>query len=158
MTGGTSVPHASAGPTSRTPDGAAEALEQRVGDRLVHEDPRRGRALLAGVVERALRDRGHRVVEVGVGVDDDAVLAAHLRHDAGELARAVRQARGVAHELQADGARAGERDRRDVAVSGERRARLARAGQQRDRAGGHAALAERLDRARARSRAPARRA
>ena len=51
----------------------------------------------------------------------------------------------VAHELQADRAGAGEGDRRDVAVSGERRARLARAGQQGDRARRHPALAERLD-------------
>jgi len=60
-------------------DGAGDALEQGVGDRLVDEDARGRRALLPGVDERALNDRGHRVVEVRVAVDDHAVLAAPSR-------------------------------------------------------------------------------
>ena len=111
----------------------------------MHEDAGRGGALLAGVRERALCDRRHRVVEIGVRVDDDAVLAAHLRHDPGELARAVREGRRRSHELQADRAGAREGDGRDVAVPRERRARLAGAWQQGDRAGRHSTLAERLD-------------
>ena len=59
-------------------DGAREPLEQRVGDRLVDEHARRGRALLAGVGERRVDDPRDDVVEVGVAVDDHAVLAAHL--------------------------------------------------------------------------------
>ncbi len=74
-------------------DGAGDALEQRVGDRLVDEHARGRRALLAGVDERARHDRRHDVVEVGVGVDDHAVLAAHLGHDALEVALAGRARR-----------------------------------------------------------------
>ena len=66
-------------------DGAGDAFEQRVGDGLVDEHARGGRALLAGVDEGARDDGGDGVVEVGVGVDDDAVLAAHLGHDALEV-------------------------------------------------------------------------
>ena len=60
---------------------AGEPLGERVVDVVDDDDPRRGGALLARVAERALHDRGHRVVEVGVGVDDDRVLAAHLGDD-----------------------------------------------------------------------------
>ena len=59
-----------------------EPLGQRVEDVVDDDDARRSGALLARVAERALHDRGHRVVEVGVRVDDDRVLAAHLRDDA----------------------------------------------------------------------------
>ena len=69
-------------------DGAVQALEQRVGDPLVHEHAARGRALLAREAERRVGERGDGVVEVGVGVDDHAVLAAHLGHDALEVALA----------------------------------------------------------------------
>ena len=54
-------------------DGAGEALEQPVVDRLVGEHAGRRRALLAGVAERGGDDRRDGVVEVGVAVDD-AVL------------------------------------------------------------------------------------
>jgi hypothetical protein len=80
MTGGTSTPKVSAWPTTSTSTEPAKRSEQRVGDRLVDEDARGRRALLAGVDEGARDDRGHGVVEVGVGVDDHAVLAAHLGH------------------------------------------------------------------------------
>ena len=61
---------------------ADQPLDELVEDASHDDDARRGRALLPGVPERALRDRGHRDVEVGVGVDDDRVLAAHLGDDA----------------------------------------------------------------------------
>ena len=63
-------------------DRARQALQQRVGDRLVDEHAGRRRALLAAVGERRLDDRRDGLVEVGVGVDDHAVLAAHLGDDA----------------------------------------------------------------------------
>ena len=76
-------------------DGAVQALEQRVGDALVHEHAARRRALLAREAERRVGQRGDGVVEVGVGVDDHAVLAAHLGHDALEVALAGGQLRGA---------------------------------------------------------------
>ena len=44
--------------------------------------PRAGRAFLPLVAERAVDHAVHRLVEVGVVVDDDRVLAAHLGDDA----------------------------------------------------------------------------
>ena len=68
---------------------AGQALEQLLGDRLVDEHPRGRRALLAGVGEGRADDRRHGLVEVGVGVDDDAVLAAQLGDDRLEVALPV---------------------------------------------------------------------
>ncbi len=123
---------------------AGQALDERVGDRLVDEDARGGRALLA----RRRRTRSARsrdgVVEVGVGVDDDAVLAAHLGNDALELARAPGSAavRMISSPTAPDPVNAivatpGSRD--------ERGAGLALAGQQRDRPGRDAGLPQRPD-------------
>ena len=89
MTAGTSVASDSAGPTCEQLDGAGEALDERVVDRLVAEHARGGRALLAGVGEGAGDERGDDLVEVGVGVDDHAVLAAHLGDDALEVVLAL---------------------------------------------------------------------
>ena len=72
-------------------DRAVQALEQAVGDPLVHERAARGAALLAREAERRVGERGDGVVEVGVGVDDHAVLAAHLGDDALEVALAGRE-------------------------------------------------------------------
>ena len=69
--------------------GAGHPLDQLVGDRLVNEHARCRRAFLAGVDERRGDDRRHRLVEVGVGVDDHAVLAAELGDDALEVALAI---------------------------------------------------------------------
>ncbi len=79
------------GGVARVPDrhelgGAREPLGERVEDVVHRDDARRGGTLLARVAEGALQDGGHRVVEVGVGVDDDGVLAAHLRDDALDVA------------------------------------------------------------------------
>ena len=111
-------------------DGAVQALDQRVGDPLVHERARRGRALLAGEAERGVGERGDDVVEVGVGVDDHAVLAAHLGHDALEVPLAGRELGGGLEDLEPDRAGAGERDRVHAGVRDERRADVALAGQE----------------------------
>ncbi len=108
----------------------AQALGQLVGDRAVDERAGRGGALLAGERERGLQQRGDDVVEVGVGVDDDAFLPPisaitrlRWRWPGTTLA-------AVLEDLQADGAGAGEDDRVDARVGDQRLAGLvaARAG------------------------------
>jgi hypothetical protein len=84
------VPNVSACPTEQRAHVARQALEQGLGDRLVREHARGRRALLPGVDEGRVDHRGHDVVEVGVRVDDHAVLAAHLGDDALEMALAGR--------------------------------------------------------------------
>ena len=111
----------------------------------MREHPRRGRALLARVHVGALHDRGHGVVEVGVGVDEHAVLAAHLGDHALEVALAVAHLGGVAQDLQAHRGRAGEGDRVHAGVAHERGADVALARQQGERVGRHAAGAQGLD-------------
>jgi hypothetical protein len=126
-------------------DGARQALEQLVGDRLVDQDAGGCRALLARVVEGRADDGGDRVVEVGVAVDDHAVLAAHLDDGALELLLAGDDVARGADDLQADRPRAGERDRRHAWVAHQRGAGLAVALQQPDRLGRDAGVAQRLD-------------
>ena len=113
-------------------------------DRLVAEHARGGRALLAGEVEGGVDERGHDLVEVGVGVDDDRVLAAHLGHHALEVALAVGHLGGGADDLEPDLVRAGEGDRVHARVLDQRGADVALARQQRQRLGRHARLAQRL--------------
>ena len=120
VTDGTS----SIAPTSRSASSSKTASSD--------DEPRRGRALLARVAERALHDRGHRDVEVGVGVDDDRVLAAHLGDDALHVAlpgRTTAAARSMI--VEADRLRAGERRRtrrRDARPSAARPPRRRRGG------------------------------
>ena len=134
-------------------DRAREPLDQPVVDRLVGQHPRGRRALLARVVERRLHQRGHHVVEIGVGVHDHAVLPAHLGHDTLQVPLAGRHLRGAAHDLQPDRAGAGERDRVHARVADQRRADRPLAGQQRQRARRQAGLAQRPhDRERTRRR------
>ena len=120
-------------------DRAREALQQRVVDALVDERAGGGGALLAGVDERGGDQRGDDLVEVGVGVHDHAVLAAHLGDHALEVLLALADLGGLLDDLQADGAGAGEGDRVHARVLDQRGADLALAGQQRDRVGRHAA-------------------
>ncbi len=139
-------------------DRARQPLDQPVVDRLVREHARGRRALLARVVERGLHERGDDVVEVGVGVHDHAVLAAHLGHDTLQVPLAGRHLGGAADDLEPDRPRAGERDRVHARVADELRADRALAGQQRQRGGGNAGLAQRAHEHVASTRAPARRA
>ena len=101
ITGGTSVPKSAAGPTLQRADGAGQALGQLVGDRGVDQRAGRGGALLAGERERGLQQRRDDVVEVGVGVDDDAVLAAHLGDDLLDVALARDERVGRLEDVQA---------------------------------------------------------
>ena len=125
---------------------------------LADEHARGRRALLAAVRERRGDDRGHRLVEVGVGGDDHAVLAAELGDDPLDVPLAGDDLGGGADDLEADRLRAGERDRLHAGMADERRADVALAGQQRDRRGRDAAREEGLDDRAARTPATARRA
>ncbi len=78
MTGPTTVSGSSAGPTVKRLGRLDQPGEEGVVDPVEHDHPRAGRALLAGVAEGALEDADDRLVEVGVVVDDDRVLAPHL--------------------------------------------------------------------------------
>ena len=69
-------------PTCDLLDAGFELLEELVVDALVDDGARAGRALLALESECGLRDAFDGGVDVGVGVDDDGVFAAHLEDGA----------------------------------------------------------------------------
>ena len=58
-----------------------EALDQGVGDGLLDQELGGGGADLAGIAEGAVGQVLDQPVEVGVGEDQDGVLAAELEHD-----------------------------------------------------------------------------
>ena len=126
-------------------DGAVQALDQRVLHSVVDERAGGGRALLAREAERAVDEGGDDVVEVGVGVHDHAVLAAHLGHHALEVALAGGELGGRLEDAEADGAGAGERDRVDARVRDERRTDVAFPREQVERGRGHTGRVEGLD-------------
>ena len=66
-------------PEAERPGARLEPLEQRIHDGPVHDDPAGRRAALAGRPEGRPEDAVGREVEVGVGQDDDPVLAAQLQ-------------------------------------------------------------------------------
>ena len=76
--------------------------DELVRDRALDDDPARGHADLALVQERAEGRCVDRVLEVGVGEDDQRVVAAELEHDPLELPA------GRLGELAAGAGRAGE--------------------------------------------------
>ena len=81
-----------------------------------------------------MHDAVDRLVQVGVVVDDDGVLAAHLGDHALDVVLARRGLGGLPVDRQADVARAGERDQGDVRVLDQGRADLlADAGQEVER-------------------------
>ena len=67
-----------------------EPLEQWLDDGPFDDDPRAGRAALAGRPEGRPQDPVRREVEVGVGEDDDPVLATELERDALEPTAGLR--------------------------------------------------------------------
>ena len=135
-----------AGPTGTIRGRAGQSLDELVEHRIQRDHPRRRRALLARVRERAVRDRRDRDVEVGVGVDDDRVLAPHLGQDPLDLSLPGSDDGRALDDLQADRLRAGERDERDRRVLDQRRADLlADAGEEGEHTRRDARLVEDLD-------------
>ena len=87
-----------------------EPVEKRLIDRLQHDGARTGRALLTLIAERAGRHPLHRLVKVGVVVNDDGVLAAHLGDEPFDVILAGGLLGGLAMEQHAHALRAGEGD------------------------------------------------
>src|SRR5581483_7195735 len=79
------------------------------------EDPRRRRALLSLVLERAAHDGGRDGVDVRGRVRDDEVLAARLADDSRVVAVALEILRDRSPHAVEDGGRPGEVDAGEVA-------------------------------------------
>ncbi len=140
MSGPTSTAGSSPEPEPQLARPRLEALEQGVHDRALDDDPRRGRAALAGRPEGRPQDPVRREVEIGVGEDDDTVLAAELERDALEAAT------GAFRDALAGQRRTGERDDRDIGAVDEGVADLrARTSDEVDDAGREAGLRHQLD-------------
>ena len=75
-------------PDHQLAGGGDEALDDLVVHVADHDEPAGGRALLAGVAEGGDDGAGHGLVGIGVGVDDERVLAAHLGDDPLDVALA----------------------------------------------------------------------
>ena len=133
-------------------------LEELVVDALVDDGARAGRALLALEAESG---RGYAFdggVDIGVGIDDDGVFAAHFEDGAldPELARLL--LRGALVDVQSDFARAGESDVANLRMRHQRIAEArAAAGAEVHDAFGHAAFFEQFDELRRNRRRIARR-
>ena len=126
-------------PEQQLPRAPDESLDHGVVHGVEHHQPRCRRALLAGVPERRVGGRGDGLVGVGVGIDDERVLAAQLAHDLLEVVLARLRRGGDPVDLEADRLRAGEGDDRDVGVGHQARADvLAEAGEQLEDAAGRA--------------------
>ena len=100
-----------------------QALQELVVGLLQHDHPGTGRALLPLIAEGRDDRLEHRDVEVGVGVDDDRVLAAELGDHALDPG-AAGLLDGARHDAQAHGARAGEGDEVDLGMGDQRLADL----------------------------------
>ena len=124
----------SAEPTKSVSSAPRKRASRAVEDALVDQDPRCRGAFLSREGKRRIEHGGHHIVEVGVGVDDHAVLAAHLGDDALDVPLARRELRRATEDLETNGRRAGEGDCVDARMPDERRADLAFAGEQSEHA------------------------
>ena len=106
-----------------------QPAQEGVVDPLQHDHPRARRALLPGVAEGALQDADDRLVEVGIVVDDDRVLAPHLGDHPLDVVLPRRRLGGPAIDRQPDLARAGEGDQVDPGIFHQRLPDVAEAGQ-----------------------------
>ena len=125
-------------------DRAGEALEQRVGDRLVHEHARRppstsGRRRRRPTGRSPARPRRGRRRSRRSRSSCRPSRRRRAGRGAGPRGRRGRRL----DDLEPDRARAGEGDRRDARVAHERRAGLAVAGHERERIARHARLVQR---------------
>ena len=99
---------------AQTGGGGEQALDHAIVIFLEHDQARERGTFLALITEGGINRIDDRFVEVGVGIDDDGVLAAHLADDAFQFALARAGFAGRFPNSQADFARAGERDHVDV--------------------------------------------
>ncbi|MCY1390304.1 hypothetical protein D9M71_51210 [compost metagenome] len=83
-------------------NGDGQALQQRIGDAVVHQQPRSGRTHLPGVPAKTGDDPFNRLVEVAIVEHHDCRLATQLQGDRPTLRR------GAAHDLAAHGVAAGK--------------------------------------------------
>ena len=81
-----------------------------------HDQARERGTFLALITERGINRIDDRFVEVGIGIDDDGVLAAHLADDAFEFALPGPGFAGALPDSQSNFARAGEGDHVDILV------------------------------------------
>ena len=109
------------------------------------DQPRRGRALLAGVPEGRVGRGGDGLIRVGVVVDDEGVLAAQLADDLLDVALPGLGDGGDLVEVEPDRLGAGERDDRHIGVLHQASAHvLSEAGQELEDAGCRPRRHERL--------------
>src|SRR5580658_3172887 len=141
-----------------TLDAGFQFFEELVIDALIDDGARAGRALLALEAESG---RGHAFdgeVDVGVGIDDDGIFAAHFEHRALDPELAGLLLRGALVDVQSNLARAGERDVTDLGMRHQRVSeRYPAAGTEVHHAFGHAAFFEQFDKLRRNCRRIARR-
>ena len=76
--------------------------------------PGRRRATLTAKAKSRAHSRRHRLVEVGVGVDDDGVLPAELSHDPADLLLSLARVRRGFDDAEANVLRSGEGDHTHV--------------------------------------------
>ena len=119
--------------------GREKAFDEFFVDALQHDEPRKGGAFLAGVAERAVKRGRNGLIEVGVIVDDQGILAAHFTDDFFEIQLAGENFTGGFIDVAADGARTGERNKIDLRVRDQMRAGVGPgAGEKVQRTSGHA--------------------
>ena len=101
----------------------ADAQTGRGGEQSLHhaaviffenDEPRTRGTFLSLITERGINRIDDRFVEIGIGIDDDGVLAAHFADDALELALTFSRFAGAFPNAQPDFARTGERDKIDI--------------------------------------------
>ena len=85
-----------------------QLFQERVVDALIHNSARTCRALLPLKAERGLCDTFHRRINIGIGINDDSVLAAHFENGALDPHLAGRLRGCALIDVQSDFARAGE--------------------------------------------------
>ena len=85
-------------------NGRLQERHEAIEDRALHEDARSGAAVLAGVVEDAVRRRRRSALEIGVGEDDVGALATQFERHPLDLRRAA------GHDPLAHLGRSGEDD------------------------------------------------
>ena len=88
MTGPTVMPGSSGFPTRKLAAAASSRLHHAVVVFFEHNQTRERGTFLALITESGINRIDDRFIEIGVGIDDDRVLAAHFANDALQFALA----------------------------------------------------------------------